>query len=135
MTILKGGTVAVSGLLLIGVCVLLYVEALPIMPNIPPPTPIEKAAARAAREQKIRDSDLITAFNGCEEWTKAHADPLGGKISKTYEITTIPVRLKREYWVGVDYRSQHKGQPMVGQCHYEAIIGKVILMHAAALIK
>jgi hypothetical protein len=135
MTLLKGAALAALGAVLITAGIVVFQEVTPEIPAIPPPTLVEKAAVRAEREKKTRIADLNAAVDGCEQWTKAHDKPSADKIVRRYEVTEKPVKLKREYWVRVDYRAQGNAKLMLTECHYVAMVGKVVLLEARTAIK
>ncbi|HEV2348893.1 MAG TPA: hypothetical protein VG028_03500 [Terriglobia bacterium] len=103
--------------------------------NIPGPSAADWAAVVKARDIHRRAIDVDSAMHGCEQWINTHSKAGVNKIVARYELTGKPVKLKREYWVAVDYREKAKGPLMQGSCHYVGIVGNVVLLEAKTVRK
>lgn len=74
-------------------------------------------------------------MHGCEQWINTHSKVGVNKIVSRFEMTDQPVKLKREYWVALDYREKARGPLMQGSSHYVGIVGNVVLLEARSVIK
>lgn len=102
---------------------------------IPGPSATEWWVAVKARENHTRASDVATAMNGCERWINTHSKPGVKKIVSRYERTDEPVKVKREYWVALDYHEKTKGPLAQVTCHYVGVAGSVLLLEAKTVYK
>jgi hypothetical protein len=102
---------------------------------IPGPTVADWWAVVKARDIHTRASDVASAMNGCEQWINTHSKPGVKKVVSRYERTDAPVKIKREYWVALDYREKTRGPLAQVTCHYVGVAGRVLLLEARTVYK